>query len=219
MLSSAITAAFEHEFRLSKSFDLIASCDFADAATRSRQARFLRITVEARIEKIEVIQNELSQSVNDNLDSIKKAIENKRFVESGQIPPDLNDVDDIEWKLVGKKFKKVTKTRQVAYWQDSGRNEHGGYTRYRTEEYVVREPDKAFNKQRYAHNTWIVRKIDTVRSELEQLEQVSGILASLHSCRDRLQENNEPLVFDSTDGLMVDTITPTFAALFSESNQ
>lgn len=180
--SAAMTYIFQHEGRISSTFDLIKICEIALIITKERALDFVVLRLDQRIKAMDDLQFDLNVHIEARIQKSLIDLNNSIYIQNHNLNENLNSIDNLDFTM--QPDRTITEGYMV-------RECHTKYSRY-SDGYEVCEnvlkyhqvPDSAFH---IARNNFAAM----IRTEIDQIKQLLVDLGALSAAKAKLQKYSD----------------------------
>jgi hypothetical protein len=187
--SEAMGYLFDHENRVSKTFELIAICEIALVITKERSLPIVLSRIDLRVEALGTVVDAHASIVQTMLAKLKVDLDNKRYIAGHNLSERLGNLDILSYTPQPDRL--IPETYFVTeYYTVDGAGKYSTRT-IRASRQVQRTrqvPDVTFHHSRDAHVKTISEQVARIAKELERLGQLMAARTTLSNYRRRIAE-------------------------------
>lgn len=189
--SSAMQYLIDYEYRISKSFELIAMCEVALVITKERALRLVIHRVDVKRLSLIELKDEVIDEINSLLTTLQTHLNNSKYVKSHNLSSDLADISLLQYEMMPNRTKKIHYTERVCVTVDVGRYRDFTRQQCHDERKTKRVPDKAFHNSRDKHKKRIDSGVDHIKQLISRVKELNGVIASYTSYLDRISSESK----------------------------
>ncbi len=179
VFSTAMAYLFDHEYRPSKTFALIYVCEVALVITKERALPYvIPRVIEKRDDFIE-LRKDVLEELFIKLSDLKKRLDNKKYIASHNLTPELKDIDDLEYMKKPDRTISEPYQKEVCRWEwvpgrhvDRRVKKCKFVTKYRD------VPDRKFHRARDKYLGGLSFYIEAIKKVVNQIKEVNGVINS-----------------------------------------
>lgn len=208
--SNSMNYIFDHEHRISRLLDLISISELGLCITRNRAKSIVLMRLDDKIENLEILSETFREKIENQLDKLLIDLNNKKYIESHNLTPDLENLNNLVFNKSSNKTKTQYYNKSICKTYTRGSRSRGTdseVTKCENKRMSRQVDDTQFHTLRDNYVKEINQTVVKIKKQIIEFGQLSSILNCLKRYRNDISkkavinvlETEESLLFLDTD--------------------